>query len=74
MKDTEFRPFELKIQIDSRDTLLEMWHRLNISYSVVRSFSDGAFIQHPSTSNAETELRLLNVWYDLNREVERIGG
>ena len=62
-KDLKFTPFSLTIKIESRDELMELWHKLSYNLdSIEMKDYEGRFYYPPTESED-----ILNFWQELNK-------
>ena len=60
-EDVGFAPVELKITIESKEELQELWHRLDASVSAI------AFNASPGCSYRFRETQTLGLWDEVDR-------
>jgi len=63
-----FEPIELKLTIESQDELLELWHRLNLSFDTIKKAYRIEDID-PGARFPQSENLLSGLWRTLNQRV-----
>ena len=62
-KDLKFTPFSVTLKIESRDELMELWHKLSYNLdSIERKDYEGRFYYPPIESED-----ILKFWQELNK-------
>lgn len=59
IKQKQFKPFVLKITVETEQDLYDLWHRFNVAYVVINEVSD-------SNSAPESKGNDAFIWAELN--------
>lgn len=68
----KFKPIDLKIRIESREELVELWHRFNIGFISVQPGYYGGMSSGRNLGRFPSCDKFLCVWKEINSLIEEI--